>query len=61
MLLRVALALLIPVCIVAQDAAGEKPRAWHEVSESYQLSIASDKALSMRPASQSRSPPLSRM
>ncbi|MGA3241474.1 MAG: hypothetical protein ABSG03_34875 [Bryobacteraceae bacterium] len=44
MLLRVALALLIPVCIAAQDAAGEKPRAWGKVSGSYQLSIASDKA-----------------
>jgi hypothetical protein len=44
MYLRIALVLLVPVCIAAQDASGENPRAWGKVSGSYQLSIASDKA-----------------
>lgn len=43
MLPRIALALLIPACTVAQNADGPKPRAWGKVAGSYQLSITSDK------------------
>jgi hypothetical protein len=40
---RVALVLLIPARVVAQDAAGEDPREWGKVFGSYQMSIASNR------------------